>query len=179
MAMRPTPMRALGLCGSLRAASRSRALLEALALAAPPTCRMEQADSIARLPLFNPDLEDRPDAAVVRLKDQVREADVIVVASPEYAHGVTGVLKTALHWLVSYEPFVNKPLALLNPWHRAFHADHALRETLTTMNARLIVPASVRLPVTGCSLPADELARTEPFAKQLTDIWHAIVGAVS
>ena len=57
-------------------------------------------------------------------------SDALVIASPEYAHGVSGVIKNALDWMVGNESFVNKPVALFNTSPRAKHAQAALRETL-------------------------------------------------
>ncbi len=74
------------------------------------------------------------------------------VGSPEYAHGVTGTIKNALDWLVSFEPFVFKPVALLNASPRAHHADDAKRETLRTMSAIIVERASISIPLPGANL---------------------------
>ncbi|MDB5936207.1 MAG: NADPH-dependent reductase, partial [Massilia sp.] len=50
-------------------------------------------------------------------------------------------------WLVSFEPFTGKPVAVLNASARAHHADDALRETLQTMGAIIVEPASVTIPI--------------------------------
>ena len=151
-------MHILALCGSLRAQSRSMALLEAMRLLAPDDCCFEIFPSLAELPLFNPDLETNPPPAVHALWSAVSRADAMVIASPEYAHGVTGTIKNALDWLVAYIPFANMPVAALNPSHRAEHADAALKEILTTMNAQLIDAACLRIPVTANRLAAAKLA---------------------
>ena len=70
---------------------------------------------------------------------------------------MTGSLKNALDWLVSFEPFANKPVALLNASPRAHHADDALREILKTMFAKLIEAASITVPLLGAELTADEI----------------------
>jgi len=95
----------------------------------------------------------------------------LLIASPEYAHGVTGALKNALDWLVSFEPFANKPVALLNASPRAHHADASLREILKTMSAELVEPASISIPLLGSALTEDEIA-THPA------ISPAIAGAL-
>lgn len=159
--------RVLALCGSLRQASRSRVLLQACALLAPSTLHIEIHEGLGALPLFNPDLEADPPPAVLALWGAVGDADALLIASPEYAHGVTGVIKNALDWLVARTDLPGKPVALLNPSHRAEHADAALREILLTMSARLLPEASLRVAVTACTLDAPALARTDPFAGQI------------
>lgn len=145
-------VRTLGLCGSLRAASINAALLRAAVRLSLPTVTVELFDHLGRLPLFNPDLEIEPPAPVLQLRQAVAQADALLIASPEYAHGVTGTIKNALDWLVSFEPFVHKPVAVWNASPRAHHADDALRETLKTMSADIIEPASVSLSLLGAHL---------------------------
>ena len=89
-------MKILALAGSLRAASINAALLRAAARLAPPGCTITLL-SLGALPLFNPDLEGAPAPAVLALRRAVDLSDALMIASPEYAHGVTGVLKNILH----------------------------------------------------------------------------------
>ena len=63
-----------------------------------------------------------------------------------------------MDWLVSFEPFANKPVALLNASPRAHHADAALREILKTMSAELVEAASISVPLLGTELTVDEIA---------------------
>ncbi|TFZ08990.1 NAD(P)H-dependent oxidoreductase [Ramlibacter humi] len=142
-------MKILALCGSLRRQSRSRALLQATRQLAGDRVAVDIFEGLGDLPLFNPDLEDDAPAAVRRFWQAVSDSDALLIASPEYAHGVTGTIKNALDWLVGYVPFAGKPVAVFNPSHRAEHADAALRETLATMAAPLVPGACVRIPVTA------------------------------
>ena len=77
-----------------------------------------------------------------------------MISSPEYAHGVPGVLKNALDWLVSSGETVGKPVALLNASPRSTYAQASLREILTTMAARVNETASVTVPLLGSALDA-------------------------
>jgi NAD(P)H-dependent FMN reductase len=111
-------MRVLAISGSLRAASLNSALLRATARIAPPDFEVRVFDGIGALPLFNPDLENSDPAPVAKLREQLL-ADAVLIASPEYAHGVTAIIKNALDWMVGNESFVNKPVALFNASPRA------------------------------------------------------------
>ena len=122
-------MRLLAISGSLRRASTNTAALEALARLAPEGVKVLVYGDLAKLPPFNPDddVEDRPKPEPVEtLRALVGASDAIVIAAPEYAHGVPGVLKNALDWLVASETFAGKPVALINTSPRAFHAQASL-----------------------------------------------------
>jgi chromate reductase, NAD(P)H dehydrogenase (quinone) len=72
-----------------------------------------------------------------------------MIASPEYAHGVTGVIKNALDWIVGSGELEAKPIALLNTSIRAVHAYAALEETLKTMGGHIVPEASLKIPLPG------------------------------
>ena len=142
------PLNVLALCGSLRQASINAALLRAAARLAVPDADIEVPDWLGRVPLFDPDREAELPLPVQALHLAVAHADALLIASPEYAHGVSGTIKNTLDWLVSFEPFIHKPVAVINAAPRAHHADDALRETLRTMSAGLVGERSfaVELP---------------------------------
>ena len=134
-------MRLLAISGSLRRASANTAALEALARLAPEGVKVLVYRELADLPPFNPDddVEDKPKPEPVEtLRALVGASDALIIAAPEYAHGVPGVLKNALDWLVASENFAGKPVALVNTSPRAFHAQASLREILATMAARVV-----------------------------------------
>lgn len=147
----PEPGRVLAICGSLRAVSSNRTLLDAAAALAPSSMRIVGLTGLDGLPQFNPDLESSdPIVAVGALRRAVAAAEGLLISSPEYAHGVPGALKNALDWLVSGVEIVGKPVLLLNASATAVHAEQSLRETLQTMAAvvlpevRLALPAATR-----------------------------------
>lgn len=91
------PARLLGLPGSLRAASYARAVLRGLAPRLPPRATLDIRD--LRLPLYNEDEEGaNAPGAVQAFREAIRSADGLVIATPEYNHGMPGVLKNALDW---------------------------------------------------------------------------------
>jgi NAD(P)H-dependent FMN reductase len=143
------PITIAAISGSLRAASVNSAVLRAAARLAPADIAIHLLDDVRALPLFNPDLDhDAVAEPVLAFRRKLVEADGVLIACPEYAHGVPGAMKNALDWVVASNELVNKPVALLNAAPRAGIAQAALRETLTVMSAMLIDAASVTLPVT-------------------------------
>ncbi|HEY8707260.1 MAG TPA: NADPH-dependent FMN reductase [Burkholderiaceae bacterium] len=171
-------MKILAISGSLRAASINSALLRAAARLAPPEMDVTLLPGIGDLPLFNPDLELQFPPQVVALRCAVAAADALLIASPEYAHGVTGAIKNALDWLVSFESFVDKPVAVLNASPRAHHADSALRETLKTMSAVIVEAASLGIPLLGASLTEDAMVESPAVSSAIKTSLAALYGAV-
>jgi NAD(P)H-dependent FMN reductase len=163
-------MKILAFCGSLRRVSMNAALLRATARLAPAGSSVQIFGGLGVLPLFNPDLE-RPDleASVPQVRDlytAISACDALLIASPEYAHGVSGVLKNALDWLVSFEDFVGKPVAIFNASPRSVHADAALREILVTMSANIVTDACLALPLRGTGISEQGIFES-PYAAQI------------
>ena len=160
-------MKVLAISGSLRAASINSALLRAAVRLAPADVRVVVLPGVGALPLFNPDLESDLPPPVTALHAAVADADALLIASPEYAHGVTGTIKNLLDWLVSYERFIGKPVAVLNASPRAHHADDALRETLRTMSADIVESASVSIQLLGTNLDEDGMVASPLVARAI------------
>jgi chromate reductase len=89
----------VGIPGSLRRASLNRALLCSARELAPPTLRIH-VEELHDIPMFNADLEEsEPPDSVARLRSAVGAADGLLLVTPEYNHGVPGVMKNAIDWL--------------------------------------------------------------------------------
>jgi chromate reductase, NAD(P)H dehydrogenase (quinone) len=160
-------MNVLALAGSLRAASINLAFCRAARRLAPQGMHITVYGDLGSLPLFNPDLEDAPPLAVTQFRAGIGGADALMLASPEYAHGISGVMKNALDWLVSYEGFVAKPVAVINSSPRAHHAFDSLLEVLRTMSATLIPEASITLPLLGECTTEEQMVGTPAIASQI------------
>ncbi|MEZ4703462.1 MAG: NADPH-dependent FMN reductase [Rhodothermales bacterium] len=169
----------LAFSGSLRSISINTTLLRAATRLAPAGLSIRVYDGLGRLPLFNPDDEHDPPAPVRALWSAVEAADAFLIASPEYAHGVTGAMKNALDWLVGFGPFAYKEVAVLNASMRAHHADAALKETLRTMSAYLVDEACVRIPGLAAGMDADAIVASPASADVLRAAIFALRDAVN
>lgn len=167
-------MNILALSGSLRAASENTRLLRTLTRLAPTGMEVVVYSGLGELPLFNPDIEFPNPPAVAALRAAINAADAVVIASPEYAHGVSAVIKNALDWMVGNESFVNKPVALLNAAPRATHAYLALRETVTMMSANMVHAAclTLALPITG--MTEEEIVQHPQHAEVLMRVLRVL-----
>jgi chromate reductase, NAD(P)H dehydrogenase (quinone) len=109
-------IRILGFAGSLRRESYNRGLIRAATEAALPGLAIQVVE-LGDIPLYNQDVEDAGEpSAVVAFKEAIRRADALLVATPEYNHGVPGVLKNALDWASrprATSPLKDKPVAIM------------------------------------------------------------------
>jgi chromate reductase len=113
----PDRITVLGICGSLRRASYNRMLLNAALECAPVALHIDIYDGLGDIPLYNEDVREagEPDA-VSGFKHRIREADALLIASPEYNYSVPGVLKNAIDWASrppAESPLMNKPAAIV------------------------------------------------------------------
>ena len=137
------PLQIIGICGSLRAKSHSRALLRAIAELLPAGSAFQELD-IGELPHYNEDCDGAASPNVVtKARMAVQQANAVIIVTPEFNHGVPGVLKNTLDWL-SRPAFasccINKPalFATLSPGALGgVRAQYQLRETLSSMLCRL------------------------------------------
>ncbi len=142
-------MKILAVSGSLRAASTNTALLRAAVAAAPEGVTVDLYEDLGELPIFSPDLDGDALESVAELRAKLHAADGLLIACPEYAHGVPGGLKNALDWAVGWEEYPGKPVAL---WHTSPYGEHAkvaLAEILKTMSSCIIPAASLSVILRG------------------------------
>jgi chromate reductase, NAD(P)H dehydrogenase (quinone) len=134
------PMNVCVLIGSLRKASFSGRLANALTSLAPSPMQLEAVD-IGQLPFYNQDLEiDALPAPWTAFRQRVKAADAVLFVTPEYNRSVSAVLKNALD--VGSRPYGasvwdRKPAAIVSSSPGtigAFGANHHLRQSLVFLN---------------------------------------------
>jgi NAD(P)H-dependent FMN reductase len=102
-----------------------------------------------------------------------------MVCSPEYAHGVSGVMKNALDWLVgSGELAFGKPVGVINASATSKFADPQLREILKTMDANVVADASVSVPVQGKKLDEYGIAADPILSETLKSAIASLATAI-
>jgi len=132
-------VRILGIAGSLRKASFNRAALRAAQQLVPDGATLESFE-LDGIPPFNEDHERSLPPAVAALKAKIREADAILIVTPEYNYSVPGVLKNAIDW--ASRPYGDnawdgKPVAIMGASVGALgtaRAQYHLRQTFVFLN---------------------------------------------
>ena len=145
-------MKLLGIAGSLRAGSYNRSLLRAASELLPENVELIEFD-IGSLPFYDGDIEAAGDPEpVVALKDAIREADALLIATPEYNRGVPGVLKNAVDWAsrpAIGSPLTGKPVAMVGASTGRGGtglAQQQLREALEFPRAKVLDEPQVLVP---------------------------------
>jgi chromate reductase, NAD(P)H dehydrogenase (quinone) len=145
-------LKVLGIAGSLRSGSYNRALLEAARELAPAGMEIAEFD-LRELPFYDGDVEAAGDpAAVTAFKDAIREADALLIATPEYNRGVPGVLKNAVDWASRPplgSPLAGKPVAIMGASTGrggTARAQEQLRDALEYPRAAVLLEPEVLVP---------------------------------
>src|SRR6266478_5001206 len=159
-------MNILGVSGSLRAGSKNTTLVRAAASLLPAGVTMTFYQGMEGLPHFNPDLDDldhgKAPAPVLDWRAQLQVSSGLFICSPEYAHGIPGVMKNALDWLVGSGELTEKPTVVFNATPGSTHAHAALVEVLRIMGA-VVIEAGLTTPLGGQRFDETQLA-TNPLS---------------
>ena len=134
----------LVICGSLRKGSYNASVARALPALAPANMNLKTAPPFSNFPLYNADIKDTagfpPD--VEDWATAIRDADGVIIVSPEYNWSIPGVLKNAIDWVSrmppEQQPFKDKPVALQSASTGPLGASrmqYHLRQSLVSIDA--------------------------------------------
>lgn len=138
-----TPLRVLGISGSLRKLSYNTAALRAAQELQPAEMAIDIFD-LDDIPLYSEDLRARGYPPPVKaLRDRIASADGLLIVTPEYNYSFSGVLKNAIDWASRppEQPFDGKPIALMGASLGAFgtaRAQYHLRQCFVSVNAMVL-----------------------------------------
>lgn len=164
----------LGLSGALRTGStNSKLLREAARLFGP--CDYSEAD--LRFPLYDGDAEETAGipAEVQKVSDQIAAADAILISTPEYNKGPSGVLKNALDWVsrTKGSPWSGKPVAVMSAAAGRAGGERAqmiLRGFMVPFQPRILQGPEVHLANSGNAFDATGKLSSEVYEKTLKQL---------
>ncbi len=181
---RGCPVRILAISGSLQSRGTITTLVRATMALAPEDAGMEFTlyDGLSDLPHFSPDRDsDDPPAPVASLRALLREADGVLICTPEYAYGMPGSLKNAFDWIVSSGEFVNKPVAAIgaSPYPTGGERAYAsLLLTLTAVNAKIADGGTLTVPLVRTKMDANGAVTDLTTAQALRSVLDALARAI-
>jgi chromate reductase, NAD(P)H dehydrogenase (quinone) len=153
--------RVVAFAGSLRRGSFNRALLDSAKQLAPDGMSIELIE-IGSLPFYNADVEAEGDPpSVATFKASLREADGVLIATPEYNDGIPAVLTNAIDWgsrLPGRAPLAGKPVALVGASPSQVGTARAqlhLRQLLGHVHARTLPPPELLVSAAHQRFDAD------------------------
>jgi chromate reductase len=178
-------MKVLGISGSLRRDSYNSALLRAAAERLPAGAELIPYEGLAEIPPYDADVEEQgsPPAPVEELRDAIREADAVLVATPEYNHSLPGQLKNALDWVsrpAGKSALMGKPAAAIGASTGMFGAVWAqadVRKVLGALGGR-VVEGELPVPRAQDHYADGRLELTPEQSQQLEEILAELVSEV-
>ena len=152
----------VAVCGSIRTVSANLDILKFIGKILSANADFTIYDGLADLPAFNPDFDaentNYQNSEVDRWRKLLRAADAVIFCTPEYAHGVPGVLKNALDWVVSSGELVDKPTLVITASPSEFGGEKAMASllpTLIVMSAKILDNGTMMIPFVKKKLDKD------------------------
>lgn len=169
----------LGFAGSLRKKSYNKSALREAQKLVPTGAEMKIIE-LDDLPLFNQDRESDPPAAVTLFREQVRQADAIFLAVPEYNYSYSAVLKNALDWgsrPIGKSVWVGKPVAMLGAGGRfgTVRAQLHLRQVLLYLDMPTLTKPEVYIQASWEKFDADGNLTDEQTRTQIETLMEAFI----
>ena len=175
-------MRILGIAGSLREGSYNRALLRAARELLPEGVELVEHD-LHGLPFYDGDVEAAGDPeSVVALKEAIRAADALLIATPEYNRGVPGGLKNAIDWASRpplASPLAGKPVGLMGASTGrggTAKAQQQLRDALEFPRAFVLDEPRVLVPEAFMSFDEHGELSDESVRAEIAELLDTLVG---
>jgi chromate reductase len=174
------PVKILGFVGSLRKGSYNKALMRAALELLPEDATLEVFD-LEGIPPFNQDMENQPPQIVRDLNAKIKDADALLIASPEYNYSIPGVLKNAIDW--ASRPYLDKvfngkPVALVSASVGRLggaRAQYHLRQSFVLLNMYPINHPEVMLPSANQHVDEKGNLTNEETRKLIRELLKALV----
>ena len=165
--------------GSTRQRSSNLSLLKAIADLFPEKLEIIIFDGLSSLPPFDPDTDDENIPAQVQdFKQQITNADGVLICTPEYAHGVPGTLKNAIDWTVSSCEFSKKPTALITASTDGRFGHNALLETLRVIEAEDIDELQLLIQFIKTKVDDDNKIKDDKTLSDVLQLMNKLIATI-
>lgn len=170
----------LGFVGSLRKGSFNKSLMRLAQEVVPDGARLDVFD-LDGIPPFNQDMEARPPDRIREFKEKIREADAILIATPEYNYSVPGVLKNAIDWVsrpYGDNALEGKPVAIMGAsigMLGTARAQYHLRQSLVFLNMFPVNRPEIMVPFVEKKVDHEGRIADETTRKLVRELLDALI----
>ena len=156
----------LAIPGSTRQSSTNLNLIKAISDLFAEKLVVKIFQGLSDIPHFNPDLDtENPPKNVLEFRSQLKEADGILICTPEYAMGVPGTLKNAIDWTVSSMEFSGKPVALITASSSGQKAHLSLLDTLKVIESDIPENSQLLISFVKTKVKEDKITDIDTLEK--------------
>ncbi|MCB0283473.1 MAG: NAD(P)H-dependent oxidoreductase [Calditrichaeota bacterium] len=129
----------LAISGSIQSNSVNKSIIKYITGSFDQEVMFDIYNQLDKLPHFNPDLDkDDPPEIIQNLRQQIDNADAVLICTPEYVFSLPGVLKNLIDWNVSSPVLINKPIGLIVAAASGQKAMESLDLILSTVQAIIV-----------------------------------------
>lgn len=172
-------MKILAFGGSFRKDSFSKIVLKETKYLLPSDADIKIFD-IKGIPFFNQDLEQDLPKNVIKFKLKIKNADAILIVTPEYNYSMPGFLKNAIDWAsrpISDNSFNEKPVAIISSSTGMLggsRAQYHLRQSFVFLNSYVLNKPEVMIPFVDQKIYNNRL-KDEKTKEKIKEILKALV----
>jgi chromate reductase, NAD(P)H dehydrogenase (quinone) len=166
----------LAICGSTRTQSANLSIIQYVADIVTKQLEIEIYDDLAALPHLNPDLDkEKAPEIVEEFRNKIKNADGILICTPEYVFSLPGSLKNAIEWCVSTTVFSEKPVALITASASGVKAHESLQLVMKTIYADIREQTQLLIQGAKGKVNNDGLIIDATTVRQLKDFADAFI----
>ncbi len=172
-------IKVLAFAGSLRTGSYNKALIRTAVELAPENISLEVFD-LEGIPPFNQEFEGNPPQKVAEFKEKIRNADALLIATPEYNYSIPGVLKNAIDWASRPKadmPLEGKPVAIMSASTGRFggaRAQYQLRQSFIFLNMHPVNRPEVMLSDAAHNVDANGRVTNEQTCQLIRQLLQSL-----
>jgi NAD(P)H-dependent FMN reductase len=170
----------LAISGSTRKSSSNLNLIKVIVSLFQESAEFSIYTDIDQIPHFNPDLDNEtPPQAVVDFRNQLSQADGILICTPEYAMGVPGTLKNAIDWTVSSCEFSHKPVALITASSVGEKGHQSLLDTLLIIESNIPESSRLLIQFIKTKISADGVITDQNTLRKIKDLVDSLLKSIN
>lgn len=173
-----TRKKIIAISGSTRQYSTNLNLIKAIIDLYDDKVEINLFEGLADIPHFNPDFDtETPPVNVAEFRKRLRDAEGILICTPEYAMGVPGTLKNAIDWTVSSMEFSHKPVALITASSTGKKGHLSLLDTLKIIESDIPESSQLLISFVKTKIKDDKITDSATL-EQVKNVMNSLLNSI-